>query len=108
MSYDDDYRQTLNPAGVAAIPAATSSYPPPPPGIRADPDPIISAAVTVGPGDTLVIGFGRPVRPAEADRVRKTLRDQLPGMGVFLIDNVTAFAVVKAAAVLAEGASDAA
>jgi hypothetical protein len=64
-------------------------------------DPVISAAVTVGPGDTLVIGFGRPVRPDEADRVRKVFRDQMPGVGVFLIDNVTAFAVVKAAAVLA-------
>lgn len=51
--------------------------------------------LTVRPGDTLIISFGRVLYADEACRIKDQLAEQLPGIKVVLLDQVTGIAVVR-------------
>ena len=61
---------------------------------RADRQVVTDTAIA-RPGDTLVVGVAGQVTAEEADRVREGLRQNLPGVDVFLISPVSQLVVYR-------------
>ena len=59
------------------------------------PEAVLSTFI-VYPGDTLILGFARPLSPESLDRIVDRARHQLPGLNVVVVDQLTHLAVYRA------------
>lgn len=57
--------------------------------------PPLTLAAVVSPGDSLVIGFSRPVTMEEFEGVRAAFEARLPGVKVLIVDGVASMTVMK-------------
>jgi hypothetical protein len=55
----------------------------------------LSNARIVQPGDKLVLGFRKPLGMAEVDRIKQRVAENLPGVEVVIVDDITGMAVYK-------------